>query len=516
MRQAFYNAARFYKFEFWALTALFAVVLSIFVSHAFQNDSPPYPVISAYPEFVTTGTSFSFFRNYFWPQLARLSFTYFTLLSFAGLIVPGFADPRKFWNGLLLTSLTLALLVGVNYFTASKLFAYKYAMLTPAQANESIFVEVVSQTWDVVILCLLYLLVKWLGFYLMQVAGRLESRFSFFRKESVVAIFIWMVGLLVLRFSRADTDFIVLWMLVISSAIGMYLLSYHYLIPRALNQTSSQFTWYALRCAVLLLLLFIAVYLLSLLFTTDDDAGAAYSAFNAFFQLFVTVPLSWYLYKKLKTGEEKIWKLQSDLDRSNAGIDLLRSQINPHFLFNALNTLYGTALQENAERTSEGVQRLGDMMRFMLKENTQDFIPLSKETDYLKNYISLQELRTAGAKDISIDVEIEDAGRDLRIAPMLLIPFVENAFKHGISTRSASYIRIHLLIDDATLHFEVTNSKHMKQHHEDPEQYSNGIGLNNVKQRLQLVYPGRHNLIIRERSDSFTIHLVLQLTERSA
>ncbi|HEY0059521.1 MAG TPA: histidine kinase, partial [Flavisolibacter sp.] len=189
----------------------------------------------------------------------------------------------------------------------------------------------------------------------------------------------------------------------------------------------------------------------------------------------------------------------------------LRSQINPHFLFNALNTIYGTAIQEGAERTSEGVQKLGDMMRFMLQENMQDKISLSRDIEYLNNYISLQKLRTDPNPIIRIEADIEAPVRPVEIAPMLLIPFVENAFKHGISFREASFIRVSLQTRNNVLEFDVNNSKHVRAAN-DPEKDKSGIGLTNVKQRLQLLYPGKHELVIRENAREFFVHLTIRLS----
>jgi LytS/YehU family sensor histidine kinase len=163
--------------------------------------------------------------------------------------------------------------------------------------------------------------------------------------------------------------------------------------------------------------------------------------------LFITAPFSWVLFKRHLKGNEELYALKTELGQSHANLDFLRSQINPHFLFNALNTIYGTAIQENAERTSEGIERLGDMMRFMLQENLQDKISLTREIEYLNNYISLQRLRTDTNPIIKIEADIEQTIHTVQIAPMLLIPFVENAFKHGISFREPSYIKITLEVE---------------------------------------------------------------------
>jgi two-component system LytT family sensor kinase len=209
-------------------------------------------------------------------------------------------------------------------------------------------------------------------------------------------------------------------------------------------------------------------------------------------------------------GNEELYSLKTELGQSNANLHFLRSQINPHFLFNAMNTLYGTAIQEHAERTSEGIQRLSDMMRFMLQENMQEKIQLAREIDYLNNYINLQKLRTDTSPAINIETDIHDSESVLQVAPMLLIPFVENAFKHGISFRQPSHIKVALEIKEFTLYFDVYNSKHTRLD-SDPEKDKSGVGLDNVKQRLKLLYANKHELIIRETAKEFFVHLTIQL-----
>lgn len=243
----------------------------------------------------------------------------------------------------------------------------------------------------------------------------------------------------------------------------------------------------------------------------EDQSIEAVLFFNILTQVFIVIPLAWSIYKGRKSKkDEEIKTLKAELGKSDANLTFLKSQINPHFLFNALNTLYGTALQENAGRTGEGIQKLGDMMRFMLHENIQDKILLSRDIDYLKNYIILQKLRISTSLDVTIETQIEDPENELVITPMLLIPFVENAFKHGISRLSPSHIKVTLQTSGNTLYFDVHNSTHIRKEN-DPEKNQGGIGLENVKQRLTLLYPGRHELIIRESAKEFFIHLTLQL-----
>jgi two-component system LytT family sensor kinase len=149
-------------------------------------------------------------------------------------------------------------------------------------------------------------------------------------------------------------------------------------------------------------------------------------------------------------------------------------------------------------------------MRFMLQENMQEQISLMREVDYLNNYIDLQKLRTQISPDILITTEIEEQINGLQIAPMLLIPFVENAFKHGISLREPSHIKITLQTRGNELYFDVYNSIHFKTDN-DPEKNKSGIGLENVKRRLELLYPDKHELTIRQNAREFFIHLSVTL-----
>ncbi len=202
--------------------------------------------------------------------------------------------------------------------------------------------------------------------------------------------------------------------------------------------------------------------------------------------------------------------LQTQVSAKSAELSSLRAQINPHFLFNALNSLYATALKENSEKTADGIQKLGDMMRFMLQENNHDRIPLDKEIEYLHNYIDIQRMRVDETHPIDIRVTIQQPNREIYLAPMLLTPFVENAFKHGISLRSPSWIFITLTLDATTLYFKVHNSRHPRPAEStDPERAHSGVGLDNVRKRLQLIYPGRHTLDIQQSEQDYFVSLTL-------
>jgi hypothetical protein len=229
------------------------------------------------------------------------------------------------------------------------------------------------------------------------------------------------------------------------------------------------------------------------------------------FLMVILFPLATLIFNKYDSYLGQINTLTYKVDQGSANLDFLRSQINPHFLFNALNTLYASALIENAEKTADGIQKLGDMMRFMIHENQQDKIPLSREINYLRNYLDLQMLRFGKESKLEVDIQISEEHCHGDIAPMLLIPYVENAFKHGISLKEKSWIKLNLRCIAGSVHLDLVNSVHPEKPLENSREES-GIGLDNVKKRLDLVYPDKHQLNIIKNDSDFFVHLSIQLT----
>ncbi|HVW96192.1 MAG TPA: histidine kinase [Mucilaginibacter sp.] len=203
-------------------------------------------------------------------------------------------------------------------------------------------------------------------------------------------------------------------------------------------------------------------------------------------------------------------RLRHHVSVTAAELAQLRAQISPHFLFNALNSLYTTAWKEKSEKTADGIQRLGDMMRFMLQENNQEWIALDKELTYLHNYIQIQRIRIDESMGIDVRVDIAQPEHEAVIAPMMLVPFVENAFKHGISQLYPSWIKITLSFNDAELCLKVQNSCHSRREMNPGPEHS-GIGLENVKRRLGLIYPGKHTLAITQTAKEYVVELALIL-----
>ena len=197
---------------------------------------------------------------------------------------------------------------------------------------------------------------------------------------------------------------------------------------------------------------------------------------------------------------------QAEKEKVNAELSYLKAQINPHFLFNTLNSIYALALQENADGTAGAVVKLSGMMRYVISEAHHDYVSLAKEIGYIADYIELQKLRLGNTVQVIYRVNGNPNG--LTIAPLLLISFIENAFKHGVNPEQDCGITIEIDINAGMLQLLVSNAKVSTVHKEKGE---NNIGLENTRNRLQLLYPSRHELMIKENETAFTVMLTINM-----
>lgn len=195
---------------------------------------------------------------------------------------------------------------------------------------------------------------------------------------------------------------------------------------------------------------------------------------------------------------------QSEREKLQAELRYLKAQINPHFLFNTLNTIYSLAVEQSAA-TAEAVVKLSAMMRYVLNDAGKDFVPLEKEIEYINNYIQLQQMRFDGS--VTLHFNIRGIATGKMIAPLILIPFIENAFKYGINAEAVSVINISIYIEATRLHMLVENNK--VRHTKNIEERT-GLGINNTKNRLQLLYAGNYELLIKD-DDVFHVSLILNL-----
>ncbi|WP_347840237.1 histidine kinase [uncultured Draconibacterium sp.] len=209
------------------------------------------------------------------------------------------------------------------------------------------------------------------------------------------------------------------------------------------------------------------------------------------------------VFKKWYTDEQKNKKLAEE--KLEAELNFLKSQVHPHFLFNTLNNLYALTLIKS-EKTPDIVLKLSGLLDYMIYKSNDDFVPLIKEIEVIESYVELESMRYNNRLDLAFNID-GDLNRN-RIAPLILLPFIENAFKHGASKdRTNPKVDISIKIDEKCMKLRVLNSVHAIAEKEEKE--SEGIGLKNVKRRLDLIYPNTYRLEIEERSDEYEVNLLI-------
>ncbi|CAM3861536.1 sensor histidine kinase [Mucilaginibacter galii] len=290
--------------------------------------------------------------------------------------------------------------------------------------------------------------------------------------------------------------------------IGLFYLNYLKLIPRYLDKKI--YGKYIFVVLITVILFGFLKYGLGLLFhqhilTSRNGNTISFASYfvSTIFTSLIFILLSiilrftvdWFLNERIQRDLEN--------QRLTAELALLKSQINPHFLFNSLNSIYSLAYQR-AENTPEAILKLSEIMRYMLYECNDNKVDLANELQYLQNFIDLQKIRFGD--NSYVNFQVEGIITNQRIVPLLLISFIENAFKHGVANDAASPIQLKITVDDGHLHFYMHNRKHL--HNRDA---AGGIGLNNVKRRLKLLYPNQYHLIINDTVDTYTCELSLIL-----
>ena len=226
-----------------------------------------------------------------------------------------------------------------------------------------------------------------------------------------------------------------------------------------------------------------------------------YFKWNIFYS-FLFIVISSLLFYALQWTEQREQVRNIQINQLQTELKYLRAQINPHFLFNGLNTIYGTIDLRNGQARNMVVQ-FSDLLRYNLYEADSDQVDLQQEVAYLQNYVALQRARSDASLDISLQIDIKNGNR--KIAPLLFVAFVENAFKYTTrDDRQANNLRIGLNETNGNLIFTCVNSYDI-----DPGEP--GIGLANVRRRLELLYPERHNLEIRQSAGIYSVTLTLSL-----
>ena len=243
-------------------------------------------------------------------------------------------------------------------------------------------------------------------------------------------------------------------------------------------------------------------------FSSASESFNVTFLYNSVVSFFILLVALSYSLSKYWIQNEKLKRVLLE-EKLSTEMAFLKSKINPHFLFNVLNSFYAKSLKYNAPELAEGIAKLAELMRYMVYETNEDKVALEKEIHHLKNFIQVYQLRIAEEDDVSINFDIKGEINAVKISPMLLIPFVENAIKHGIDPKTKSIIDISLEVVQKKLTFKVSNTIHQGAYGlaDDPS----GFGLDNLKKRLSILYPNAYTLETKEAKGYFISLLILQL-----
>ena len=212
----------------------------------------------------------------------------------------------------------------------------------------------------------------------------------------------------------------------------------------------------------------------------------------------------------LVTGFSFLLRINNQLgemhsEKLKAEVSYLKAQINPHFLFNTLNSLYALTISKS-DAAPDAVIKLSNMMRYVVSESASEFVPLEKEINYISDYIDMQKLRISETKNLEYAVLGGLQGK--LIAPMIIIPFIENAFKYGINSEENWYISILIEVTETEFTLNVTNNKVSISF---PENHVSEQGIENTKKRLDYIYPAKHKLIVEDKKETFHVNLKIDL-----
>ena len=309
------------------------------------------------------------------------------------------------------------------------------------------------------------------------------------------------------------TDHIYTAVFLLTIAIGVYF-NLYFLIPFILNKGK-----YFLYLILLILCIAGSTYLNQLTFGHIIDfflPGYYFISYFDFFNLLkffaafigitslIKLSKSYFLLLETRNQLMKIQK-----EKTDAELQALRNQVNPHFLFNGLNSIYSLVLK-HSEKAPETILKLSEILRYIIYETRKEKVDLKKELDYMQHYIDIQKLRSDPRA--KIDTRISGDPDNRKIAPLLFLPLIENSFKHGIKGETGStFVILEWIIEKDTIRFVAENNKGQSEDADTEKKH--GIGLENLKQRLEMTYPGKHQFETKETEDRFIATLEIQTAD---
>jgi len=285
--------------------------------------------------------------------------------------------------------------------------------------------------------------------------------------------------------------------------IALFYLNAYTLVPAFLHKRVWRFV--ALHIMALTTIFFLHWFYFALFVTHVPFKPLGFFGYNIFPYMFILAGSTAYAMLIERQRSVKLSRLR-ETENLKTELLFLRSQVSPHFMFNVLNNMVALA-RKKSDLLEPSLLKLSSLMRYMLYETDEQRVPLEREIEYLQSYIDLQQQRFG--KNVKVNVSIRGVDCSHEIEPMLLIPFVENAFKHGTGIIECAQINIDLKETNGMLQFIVSNK--FNDNLNGAKDKSSGIGLNNVQRRLNLLYGNNHTLLINKENGWFTVSLQINL-----
>lgn len=312
----------------------------------------------------------------------------------------------------------------------------------------------------------------------------------------------------VYQVSNFQNDLLILLSVDILFKMALFYISVHILLPQYLasKRISNLLKIFGLFIGTLAISIIVNALIINLIIDYNPQRLSRLFSLTLLLHLLIMLVAVAYRLIKEQYRNEHLKQLV-EKEKLQTELDFLKSQINPHFLFNTLNNLFSEARKHENPTLSNGIAKLSHMMRYMLHDSNVAFISLEREVEYLNSYIELQMLRISSEDAFELKKDIPLFNPNIKIAPILFQPFIENAFKHGLSLEDASYVHLSLAIEENVLIFKVENSLS-----KDIRSIENsGIGLSNIRRRLALIYPNRHEIYTKKLENKFEVILKINL-----
>lgn len=337
--------------------------------------------------------------------------------------------------------------------------------------------------------------------------------------ESIIHILVWGIGyFLIVNYTSTVGDFrkdrgpywVAIGFGTLINIIIFYATAF-FLVPKFLRLKKIKSLIFSLLGGFIFINLFESIIdfrYLANFFSSANESFIVYLIYNSVISFFILLFTLSYALIKYWIQNEKLKRVLLE-EKLSTEMAFLKSKINPHFLFNVLNSFYAKSLEHNVPDLADGIAKLAELMRYMVYETNEDKVALEKEIHHLKNFIQVYQLRIAEEDDVFINFDVIGDVNVVNISPMLLIPFIENAIKHGIDPQTKSIIDISLKVTQKKLHFKVSNTIRKGTYGLSDE--SSGFGLENLKKRLSILYPKAYTLETKEEKGYFISLLILQL-----